>query len=178
MDKHPGSISLRHSSAVWVPAVIWVFCAFVLGDALVEGSVGYAIRVALLMSAVAFIVFATLAKPALIVDDEGITVANVLRTHRIPFGALVDVRVGGLTSLVARSARGDRTITSWNGPGIRRVPRLGESEVERLIRNRWETWTRTSRPESDRAMLVSSWNIRTFAVVLGLIALNIAIRLR
>ena len=78
----PGSITLRNSQAVWVPAVIWVFCAFVLADAIVEGTVGYAIGVGLLMAAIAFMVFVTLAKPALMVENEGLLDVNEVRLRR------------------------------------------------------------------------------------------------
>lgn len=177
MDKKPGSVTLRNSQAVWVPAVIWVFCAFVLVDAIVEGTAVYAIRVGLLMAAVAFIVFVTLAKPALMVNNEGLTVVNVARTHRIPFGALIDVRVGGLTNLVARTPQGERKITSWNAPGVKRSPTNGESEVERLIRNRWESW-QSQHPGVGPETVTSSWNKREGIAVIAMIAVNIAIRLR
>lgn len=198
MDKKPGSITLRNSQAVWVPAVIWVFCAFVLADAIVEGTAGYAIRVGLLMAAVAYIVFVTLAKPALKLDAEGLTVANVARTHRIPFGALIDIRVGGLTSVVASTPDGERKITSWNAPGVtRRRPRRetfgnrtqlqmlrrgepasGESEVERLIRNRWEAWRQSPHDDRGSETVTSSWNKREAIAVIAVVGINIAIRLR
>lgn len=178
MDKNPGSVTLRNSQAVWVPAVIWAFCAFVLVDAIVEGTVGYAIRVGLLMAAIALMVFVTLAKPALMLDDEGLTVANVARTHRIPFGALIDIRVGGLTSVVASTPEGERKITSWNAPGVKRRPTSGESEVERLIRNRWQSWERSQRLDSRPETVTSSWNKREGIAVIAMVAVNIAIRLR
>ena len=179
MDKAPGSISLRHSSALWVPAVIWLFCLFAVVDAIAEGTPGFAVKVGLLVAGIALVVYVVLAKPALILDNEGITVVNVLRTHRVPFGALVDVRVRGLTSIVARTADGgQQSITSWNAPGVKRLPTSGESDVERAIRNRWEKWERSPHPDGPLESLKSSWNNREGITVFLIVLANIAIRLR
>jgi hypothetical protein len=179
MDKHPGSVSLRHSSAIWVPAVIWVFCLFVLIDAVAEGTATYALRVAFLVAAFALLVYLVLAKPALILDNDGVTVANVLRTHRIPFGALLDVRVRGLAALVARTADGgQRTITTMNAPGVKRLAMTGEGEVERAIRNRWEAWEQSPRTTDGLERVTSSWNNRDGIAVIAVIAANTAIRLQ
>lgn len=180
-----------------MPGVIGVFCTFVLADAIVEGSTDYALRVGFLVAGVALVGYLVLARPALVVDDEGVTVANVFRTHRIPFGALVDVRVGGLTSIVATAAKRERTITSWNAPGVKRrfprsasgnpatrkalrdaQPAYGENETERLIGNRWDAWKRAFHPESGLATMTSMWNRREGLLVLAAVAANIAIRLR
>lgn len=201
MDSTAEPITLRQAQAVWVPIVIWVFFALALGDAIVEGSAGYAFRVTCGVALAAYIVYIALARPYLRIDDEGLTVANVLRTNRIPFAALTDIRVGGLAVVYARTADGgERKITSWNAPGVpRRPPRrsdispmsgtnggfgerrrsvTGESEVERLVRNRWDAWKRKTPQDQEPSVLERRWNLRTLAIALALIALNIAIRLR
>lgn len=193
---------LRHTQAVWVPIVIWLFCAFALGDAIVEGSTGYALRMALLTFAIAAMAYAVLARPALKLDDAGITVVNVARTHRIPFGTLEDVRVGGLTALVVHTSTGDRKITSWNAPGVKRrriAPRrpgllgdalqaervqelrqkaIEEKQIERLIRNRWESWRSLNAGSTTDDVVSSRWNTSIGVIVLGLVVTNIAIWLR
>ena len=190
MDAQPGSITLRHPQAVWVPIVVWVVCALAVVDAFVEGSIGYALRITLLVGTVAYIAYIGLARPSLQVDSEGLTIANVLHTNRIPFGALLDVRVGGLTSVVARAAdAAERKITSWNAPGVpRRAPRQGRgqqsapdpgrSEVESLIEKRWDAWKVENPRGSAESALSRHWNTSSLAIAGALLVLNIAIRLR
>lgn len=186
MNHAPDPISLRHSQAVWVPIVVWSFCALALGDAIVEGTPGYALSVAVLVTAVSYVVYIVLARPNLLVDAAGITIVNVLHTNRIPFEALVDVRIGGMASVIARTdGGGERKVTSWNAPGVsRRQPQRGdthpasESETERIIRDRWEAWQRIDRVDADLSVLDRRWNWRELGVAATLIALNIAIVLR
>lgn len=181
----PESVTLRQSQAIWIPIVVWVVCALAVGDAIVEGTPGYTIRVVALVAAIAYIVYICLARPSLMVDGEGITISNVVHTNRIPFGALTDIRVGGLTSVVARTADGrERKVTSWNAPGVsRRPPRAGEqpsseSEVEHFLRNRWDAWKLKNPQDSVHPALVRGWNWRELIIATALITLNIAIRLR
>ncbi len=180
-------MTFRHSQAVWVPIVAWIVCALAVGDAIVEGSTGYAARATLIAGTVAYVVYIGLARPSLRVDDDGITIANVLHTNRIPFGALIDLRVGGMTSVIARtSPTGERRITSWNAPGVpRRIPRPGNAvpsavrgEVEILIDKRWEAWKLANPRDSGQSLLVRNWNRTSLAIAIALIVLNIAIWLR
>ncbi len=166
-----------------MPIAAWVGCGLALGDAVVEGSLDYAIRVALLTGTVAYLVYIGLAKPSLTVDPDGITIANVVHTNRIPFGSLVDVRVGGLTSVIVRTDRGERKFTSWNAPGVsRRLPSRQdwdhESETERVIRDYWDMWKRKEHESSTTVGPVRRLNSRRLAVAATLLILNIAIWLR
>ena len=186
MDAAPEPITLRHSQAVWVPIVVWAMCALAVGDAFIEGTLGYALRIVVLVAAVAYVVYIALARPSLEVDADGITITNVLHTNRIPFGALTDLRVGGLTSAFARTAEGaERKITSWNAPGVpRRLPQqanahpTGESQVERVVNERWDRWKVANPQDSGQSVLIRRWNSRELAIAGALIVLNIAIRLR
>ncbi len=186
MDPAPEQVTLRHSQAVWIPIVVWAVCALAVGDAVIEGTPGYAVRVAVLVAAIAYVVYVTLARPSLEVDGDGVTIVNVMHTNRIPFGALEDVRVGGLASVFARTAGGGtRKITSWNAPGVpRRLPQqgdtnaTGESETEQVIRGRWDAWKVAHPDDPGRDVLVRRWNSRELGVAVALIVLNIAIRLR
>nr|WP_256127907.1 PH domain-containing protein [Arthrobacter sp. SDTb3-6] len=56
------------------------------------------------------------------VHPDGLTVVNVLRSHRVPFSALKAVRVGQGVVLDTTAGR----IASWGAPGAGRLgPRLG-----------------------------------------------------
>ncbi len=109
-----------------VPFAVWVFCVLATGDAIVEGTAEFAIHTFLVLGAVALATWIVLWSPHLAVDAEGVTIVNPTVTVRVPFGALVEVRVGGLASVVARFAGGrQRAVSSWNAPGVhrRRPPR-------------------------------------------------------
>jgi hypothetical protein len=60
--------------------------------------------------------------PALVVDDDAVTVVNPLRTHRIPWPAVDDVTVGWLLEVTAGTAR----YRSLAVPGPRRMRALWE----------------------------------------------------
>lgn len=110
------------------PIAVWVFCVVAGADAIIEGTAEFALRTVLALSTVALATWIVLASPHLAADAEGVTIVNPARVVRVPFGALVALRVGGLVTVVARFAGGrERTITSWNAPGVQRrrpTPRL------------------------------------------------------
>jgi hypothetical protein len=104
-----------------VPIAVWVFCVLACADAIIEGTASFAVRTIVALAAVALAVWIILFSPNLGVDAEGITMVNPVRVVRVPFGALIEVKVGAAVSVLARYAGGrERKITSWNAPGVSR----------------------------------------------------------
>ncbi|WP_161972662.1 PH domain-containing protein [Curtobacterium sp. HSID17257] len=90
-------------------------------------------------------------RPAVRLDDDALTVVNPLRTTRVPWAAVADVRLRW--QIVVQTADG-RSVTCRGGPSIRgsRPARRGELSVPhepeelRAIRSRWRA-RRTALPE-------------------------------
>ncbi len=125
-----------------VPIAVWVFCVLASGDAIVEGTLSFAVQTVAVMAAVALATWLLLFSPHLAVDADGVTIVNPLRVVRVPFGALIELKVGAVVSIVARVAEGrDRKITSWNAPGsarrrpARRVGGIGGSGAAGMMPN-------------------------------------------
>jgi hypothetical protein len=77
------------------------------------------------MLAVAAVAFAVGWYPALVVDDDGLTVANPLRSNRIPWPAVDDVTMGWLLEVAA----GGRRYRCLAVPGPRRMSALWERHL-------------------------------------------------
>lgn len=104
-----------------VPIAVWATCVLASGDAIIEGTTSFAVHTVMAMAAVALATWIVLFSPNLTVDTDGLTVNNPVRIVRVPFGALIEVRVGGAATVLARFAGGrERKVTSWNAPGIKR----------------------------------------------------------
>jgi hypothetical protein len=104
-----------------VPIAVWVACALASADAVIEGTASFALHTIAALAAVALATWIVLFSPHFAVDAEGVTIVNPTRTTRVPFGALVDVRISLVVSAYARFAGGrERKITAWNAPGLKR----------------------------------------------------------
>lgn len=201
-----GPTILRQSGVSRIaPIAVWVVCVVAAGDAIVEGTASFAVRTILVMAAVALAAWIVLASPHFAVDAEGVTIVNPARVVTVPFGALGQLRAGGLVSVEARFASGrERTITSWNAPGVQRrrprpglgprggagilggdprayaVPRPTSTTSETIIAvDRFRTPWERDNPEGDsRAAATTSWRWREWLMLAVLIVVNVAIRLR
>jgi hypothetical protein len=172
-----------------VPIAVWIFCVLAAADGIIEGSVGFAVRTILVLSAVALATWMVLFSPYLGVDREGVTVLNPARVVTVPFGALIDVRVGGTASIVVRLADGsERKVTSWNAPGVQRrgptraaalaTPQPSTPEVVAAVDHFHIPWER-EHPKGDSAATATiTWRWREWLVLAVLIVVNVAIRLR
>lgn len=104
-----------------VPIAVWVFCVLACADAIIEGTAGFALRTFVALAAVALAVWIVLYSPNLGVDADGLTMVNPIRVVHVPFGALIEVKIGAAVAVVARYADGrERKIVSWNAPGVPR----------------------------------------------------------
>ena len=70
--------------------VVWVLAVFV-AVATIVGSPGDALQALLPALFIAVLAWIALWRPYLVVADEGVTMVNVLRSHRIPWPALINV---------------------------------------------------------------------------------------
>ena len=97
------------------PVVLWwVWLAFVaanVADWAVQGtSAGLALTSGAIMLAVTGAVYALALRPRVVTDEEGITVLNPFRDHRVPWTAVRDVDTAEW--VLVRTA-GDKTICCW-----------------------------------------------------------------
>ena len=172
-------VVLRQSGAVLVPVAVWIFCGLAVVDAVVEGTTGYALRIAVLMATIAFGAWVVLASPCLVVDREGLRIVNPLRVHWIPFAALDTVTVRGLTSVTARHGSGRlRSITSWNAPGVPRRYAAETAPVADVIERSRNSWEHRSGGPDATAVMSTEWRWRSGLAFLALLGANIAIWLR
>lgn len=170
---------LRAKNTMLVPIAVWAFCVGAVADGFIEGSGSFIVHVVVLMAAIAFLAWLTLASPCLVVQVDGLRVVNPLRVHWIPYDALDQVRVRGLTALVARTSTGElRSVTSWNAPGQPRTPKVDSASVAEIIERTRYAWETGSRRGETGAAMVTTWRTREVVLLCGLLAANIAIWFR
>ncbi len=102
------------------PVVIWwvwvVFAVANLIDLAFTGRDWYSVLVIAVLAVITGLMYAVALRPRVITDDQGITVLNPLRDHRVPWGAVSSVTVG--ESVQVRCARGpgsgrEKVVHSW-----------------------------------------------------------------
>lgn len=104
-------------------AAAWTFCAFFAVNLMLTGTTGTIWHFLPSLLLVAWGIYLLLWRPRLVVLAEGVAVVNILRVHRIPFGALRNLRVAQNVSLDTTAGR----IASWGAPGAGRLgPGLGQ----------------------------------------------------
>ena len=106
---------VRETYRLAPPVVLWwVWLAFVaanVADWAVQGtSAGLALTVGAIMLAVTGAAYALALRPRVVADEEGITVLNPFRDHRVPWTAVRDVDTAEW--VLVRTA-GDKTICCW-----------------------------------------------------------------
>ena len=101
------------------PIVIWwawvVFAVVVAAQALIADHDYVSVELTAGLAVVTGIVYATTLRPRVIADDEGLSVHNPFRDHRIGWGAVNAVYLGDSVELsCARTApRTDKTVYCW-----------------------------------------------------------------
>jgi Bacterial PH domain len=97
------------------PVVLWwawlAFVAANVADWAVQGtSAGLALTTSAFMLAVTGAVYALALRPRVVADEDGITVLNPFRDHRVPWTVVRDVHTA---EWVLVRAAGDKTIRCW-----------------------------------------------------------------
>lgn len=163
---------------------------------ILAGAISLAPGIVLGAVGAAALVSAILWAPHVAVDDEAVTVANVLTEHRVPWAALIHVETryalvlhtpgkkvsatgapapGALGAV--RSARAQRRSDSHAVQGVRPgdLPTTDSGRAAQLVRNRWDALRDAGRIETGVAdMTPVTTRVRTasvLALVLGAAAL-------
>ncbi len=105
-------IVLHHGLGRWVALLWWIATA--AAALLARGGHG-AEPLGMAAAGSALVVVAWL--PAIVVDDDAVTIVNPLRTVRLPWHAVTAVRMGWVLTITAGSA----AHRSWAAPGPRRM---------------------------------------------------------
>ncbi|RAN70796.1 hypothetical protein B5P43_34720 [Bacillus sp. SRB_336] len=151
-------MSLYSTGTRVLASVAWAFCAFFALNLLLTGTAASVWHFLPSLVLAAWAVFLLLWRPRLMVGADGLTVVNILRSHRIPFGALKAVRVAQSVSLDTTSKR----IPSWGAPGSGRLgPRLGgrpggsnrlpaTAHTQAAIEAAWNAWEQAEKDSAEK----------------------------
>ena len=109
---------MRETYRLAPPVVLWwVWLAFVaanVADWAVQGtSAGLALTVGAIMLAVTGAVYALALRPRVVADEEGITVLNPFRDHRVPWTAVRDVDTAEWVRVRYRAGADDKILHCW-----------------------------------------------------------------
>lgn len=134
--------------------LVVVLGVFLLADAAVRGSWDVVWVAVGPVAAIVWALWLLTVRPSVRLDDDALTVVNPMRTTRVPWAAVTDVRLRW--QIVVQTADG-RSVTCRGGPSIRgsRPVRRGqlsvpqEPEELRKIRQRWRARRAAGAPDSD-----------------------------
>ena len=106
---------LRSTSSVWIFVVLSAFLVFLVGDAVLRGAVSFALGASPWILLAIWSAYMLLLRPCVVVQPCGLTIVNIVRTHRVPWARVTD-----LTSRFQLTVHLDtgRKITSWGAPSI------------------------------------------------------------
>ncbi|TPW75821.1 PH domain-containing protein [Schumannella soli] len=113
---------LRSPSSIWLVAVVVAVGIFLLGDAIVRGQWIVALRALPWIALVAWLFFAVLVRPSVVVTRERLEIVNVWRRFELPWAAIDHLE--SRYQLRAHLVDG-RLVRSWGAPaaGLDRAPR-------------------------------------------------------
>jgi PH (Pleckstrin Homology) domain-containing protein len=97
-------------------AIWWLWVLFALGnliDLAVQGRDHLSLVAAFVLLLVTGVVYAAAQRPRIVADDDGLTVANPLRDHRIGWAAVSAVDATDLLRVRCEWPDGKRTIHAW-----------------------------------------------------------------
>ncbi|HEX8005479.1 MAG TPA: PH domain-containing protein [Trebonia sp.] len=97
-------------------AIWWLWVLFALGnliDLAVQGRDHLSLVAAFVLLLVTGIVYTAAQRPRIVADDDGLTVANPLRDHRIGWAAVSAIDAGDLVRVRCEWPDGKRTIYAW-----------------------------------------------------------------
>ena len=134
--------------------LVVVLGVFLLVDAGARGSWDVFWATAGPVTAIVWALWVLTVRPAVRLDDDALTVVNPLRTTRVPWVAVTDVRLRW--QIVVQTADG-RSVTCRGGPSIRGSRPLSRGELSaahepvelRTIRQRWRARRAAGAPDGD-----------------------------
>jgi hypothetical protein len=101
------------------PLVFWwawvVFAVVCLGDIAVQGRDRASLDAAIIIVTITGLVYACALRPRVVADDDGVTVLNPIRDHRVPWGAVKGIVVRDSVEVQCSrpDPKGDKTVHSW-----------------------------------------------------------------
>lgn len=115
-------------------AIWWLWVLFALGnliDLAVQGRDHLSLVAAFVLLLVTGIVYTAAHRPRIVADDDGLTVANPLRDHRIGWAAVSAVDAADLIRVRCEWPEGKRTIYAWAVHSSRRRQLASQLRAER-----------------------------------------------
>jgi hypothetical protein len=189
-------IILRQRSGPIITIIVWVFIAFLLGDALFRGAWDTVGRFGPPLLLVGWLAFIVLWRPALIVGRDQVDVREILRTTTVPFSRIHDIRLTAIVTIEAASTDGTtNTIRPWNAPGMPRrkidsgltggtLPKALPNHPSYELHQRWEQAQINSQAEGSgsadaneqgpAADIDTHWNLGVIGVTIVLVLLVVA----
>jgi hypothetical protein len=176
-----------------IACVVWVLDAFVLGTSLIANTSQPSVLVP--GALVAFLAWVVLWRPNVEVDDEAVTLRNVLGTVRIPWAAIIQVDTK--YSLSIRTPR--RVYSAWAAPApgrtglafAKRAERHGRTpslpgganrpgdllgtesgQAAYIVRERWDELRESGRIDigvADSTVTATRWHVWELLVVAALV---------
>ena len=120
-----GVVVLRPTAVRVLAAMTWALMALYLGWTLIaEPAAG--LRFAPVAALVSAVLYAVFWRPGVMVDDDSVTLVNVLRDIRIPFSQLRSVQ----TRYAMRLETAGRSYTAWAAPAPGRTSSMSLSRRE------------------------------------------------
>lgn len=187
------TITLRQRSGPIITIIVWVFLAFLLGDAIVRGAWDTVGRFAPILLLIGVLIYLVLWRPAVIAGERVVIIRELVRTTSVPYSRIRDIRLGTVVAIVTTHAeRGTRTYRPWNAPGLPRRktdsglnggmhPDSLEQHPSFELLQRWERASSGGeRPgggrdaaSEDLQETVTSWNLGPLCVTFALVLLVI-----
>lgn len=137
-DSHRRSAVLRTPVGWALPIVGWVVCLFFAANLVLTGTPHIVLQYLPWLVFAAWVLYLFFWRPCLIVKADRMRVVNLIREHRIPFGAVLSYRVLQTVTIETTAGR----IASWGAPGItkldsraRRRPAIGTTQLPAVPRS-------------------------------------------
>lgn len=110
-----GRVVLRPRFGPWLTGVAALVCVVLVVQSLAAGYVADTLRIAPWLLLVLWVMVVLLVRPSVVIDDDTLTVTNVLRRHVLPWATVDDVT---LRYQMRVHLREDRWIVCWGAPAV------------------------------------------------------------
>ncbi|WP_261164446.1 PH domain-containing protein [Microbacterium sp. Marseille-Q6965] len=132
-DYEPGDELRREirptSGRVWL-ILTAVLVVSLLGDAVIRGGWLQAALIAPWPLALLWFIYVFVYAPHVVADEAGVTVHNILRITRVPWGAIEDIAMRWQLEVRLTREAGGRTIQAWGAPARRPRGRVRDQPAD------------------------------------------------
>ena len=168
-------MEIRPASSTALVAAAWVLLAL-LGGAQVYVHGTSALRLTVLLAGFGYLAWRLFRRPAVHLDEHGVTAVNPFNEVAIPWTAVIDMDVKFGLRVVTPNGRH----AAWGAPGRGNFARAGTmSEAERARRH-WQALVEAGRIEAgiaDEVPATRTWDVAGIATCLALLAGGLALAL-